>query len=50
VNNTVWVVLDHNSEFAVVPEPATLAFLMFGGLSMAGAGIIRRRRNGAARS
>lgn len=34
--NIVWVVLNHNSEFAVVPvpEPATLALLAFGSLAV----------------
>ncbi len=27
-DHTVWAVLDHNSQFAVVPEPGTLALLM----------------------
>lgn len=44
VNNKVWAVLNHNSSFAVVPEPATLAFLMLGGLTMATAGVMRKRR------
>jgi MYXO-CTERM domain-containing protein len=42
-NNTVWAVLNHNSEFAVIPEPSTL---MLGGLALlglAGAGLRRRR-------
>jgi hypothetical protein len=43
-NDVVWAVLDHNGDFAVAPEPATMAFLMFGGMAMAGAGIARRRR------
>lgn len=41
--NTVWVVLNHAGDFAVVPEPATVAFLALGGLSMIGAAIRRRR-------
>jgi hypothetical protein len=27
-NHAVWAVLDHNSQFAVVPEPGTLALLV----------------------
>ena len=27
VNNTVWAILDHNSDFAVVPEPSTYALV-----------------------
>lgn len=38
VNNVVWVVTDHNSEFAVVPEPSTV-LLLFGA-----AGLLARRR------
>ena len=39
-NNKAWAVIDHNSEFGVVPEPATLVLLAsgFGGL------LLRRRR------
>ena len=32
-SNTVWAVIDHLSDFAVVPEPSTYA-LIFGGLSL----------------
>ena len=42
-NNTVWAVLNHNSDFAVIPEPSTL---VFGGLALLGfasVGIRRRR-------
>ncbi|MDD4890658.1 MAG: PEP-CTERM sorting domain-containing protein, partial [Phycisphaerae bacterium] len=42
--NKAWVVLDHASTFAVVPEPATMAFLAFGGLTMMGAALRRRRQ------
>jgi hypothetical protein len=45
----VWAVLDHNSDFAIVPEPATMAFLALGGLAMAGAGLSRRRTRKAAK-
>jgi hypothetical protein len=43
-SNTVWAVVDHTSEFAVVLEPATMGFLALGGLAMIGAGIARRRK------
>jgi autotransporter-associated beta strand protein len=32
--NTVWAVLDHNSQFASVPEPSSLAMMLFGALTM----------------
>ena len=35
----VWAVVNHNSEFAVVPEPAALSLLALGGLAL-----LRRRR------
>jgi autotransporter-associated beta strand protein len=38
VNDVAWSVLNHNSDFAVVPEPATLSLLALGGLAM-----LRRR-------
>jgi len=31
--DTVWAVVDHNSEFAVIPEPSTYA-MIFGGIAM----------------
>ena len=34
VNNVVWAVVNHNSEFAVVPEPGTLALLAAGLLGL----------------
>lgn len=33
-SNTVWVVTNHNSEFAVVPEPSTFAFLSIGFIAL----------------
>lgn len=38
-DNTVWAIIDHNSEFGAVPEPASLSLLAVGALL-----IIRRRR------
>lgn len=42
-SNTVWAVLNHNSDFAVVPEPSASAFLGLG--TMAFAWMRRSRRN-----
>ncbi len=39
----VWAVLNHNSEFAVIPEPGTLVAGGFGMLGIAVAGLRRRR-------
>lgn len=39
--NTVWAVLDHNSQFAVVPEPATGGLLALGTALL---GLRRRRK------
>jgi autotransporter-associated beta strand protein len=39
-NHTAWAVLDHNSQFAVLPEPATAALMLAG----AAAGMFLRRR------
>ena len=37
VQNTVWAVIDHSgAEFAVVPEPCTLALLAAGGIGLLG--------------
>ncbi len=41
VNDTAWAVVDHDAEFAVVPEPGTLALLLAG---VAALGIAYRRR------
>lgn len=38
--HTVWAVVDHNSQFAVVPEPGTICLIVAGGIGM----ILRRRR------
>jgi hypothetical protein len=38
--HAVWAVLDHNSEFAVVPEPAAITVMLAGGSMM----LLRRRR------
>ncbi|NJL30131.1 MAG: PEP-CTERM sorting domain-containing protein [Phycisphaerales bacterium] len=38
-NNTAWAVINHNSQFGVVPEPASLALLAIG----AGAMMLRRK-------
>lgn len=32
--NTMWAILDHNSEFSAVPEPATLSLLGIGGVAL----------------
>jgi hypothetical protein len=45
VNNTAWAVVDHNSQFAVIPEPATLVFVTSGGLTLALGLMLRRRRS-----
>ena len=42
-NHTVWAVLDHNSEFAVTPEPSTLALLAAGAIGLIGY-VWRQRR------
>jgi len=45
-NNVVWAVLNHNSQFAVVPEPTTCLLLGCGGLGLV-LGWRRRRRTAA---
>jgi fibronectin-binding autotransporter adhesin len=42
-NNVVWAVLNHNSEFAVIPEPSTLVLGGLALLGFGGAGLRRRR-------
>jgi hypothetical protein len=39
----VWAVLNHASNFAVVPEPATMAFLLLGGIAMTTTALAKRR-------
>jgi acetyltransferase len=41
--NRVWAVVNHNSQFAVVPEPATMALIALGAL-----GLLARRRSRSA--
>jgi fibronectin-binding autotransporter adhesin len=43
VNNVVWAVLNHNSEFAVIPEPSTLVLGGLALLGFAGMGLRKRR-------
>ena len=42
VNNTVWAIIDHNSDFAVVPEPSTYA--LYGGIISLVFVALRRRK------
>ena len=42
-NNVAWAVLNHNSEFAVIPEPSTLVLGGLALLGLAGMGLRRRR-------
>ena len=41
-NGDVWAIIDHNSQFAVVPEPSALTLIAIGGLSLAGLAVRRR--------
>jgi len=43
--NTVWAVLNHNSEFAVIPEPSTLVLGGLGLLGFAAVGLRRQSHN-----
>lgn len=47
VNNVAWAVVDENGEFAVVPEPSTLALLTAGVVTL---GIAYRRRRKVAKA
>ena len=46
-NHTVWAVVDHNSQFAVTPEPGTLALLAAAAVGLAG--YVWRRTTGGRR-
>ena len=41
--NVAWAVLDHNSQFAVVPEPSSMALLAGGAIAFIGRCLPRRR-------
>lgn len=41
-DNTVWAVVDHNSDFAVIPEPSTYALI--GGVICLATVVLRRRK------
>jgi hypothetical protein len=44
-NNHVWAVLDHNSQFAVIPEPSSYLLALIGVAVLTRCAIRRRRRN-----
>ena len=44
-NHTVWAVLDHKSQFAVTPEPATLVLLAAGAIGLFGYALRRRAKS-----
>ena len=46
--DNAWAVLDHASNFAVVPEPSTYALAAFGLLELGGLWVIRRRKSASA--
>jgi hypothetical protein len=48
-NHTVWAVIDHNSQFAVIPEPSSLALMAVGAMSLLGCRFVRRRAIAVAR-
>jgi autotransporter-associated beta strand protein len=43
-HHQVWAVVNHNSQFSVVPEPSALVLLLIGGLALSGSAVGRRRR------
>ena len=43
-NHVVWAVVDHSSQFAVVPEPSTFALLTIGGICLLGLAWRRNQR------
>jgi hypothetical protein len=43
--HTVWAVVNHNSQFAVVPEPSALVLLAAGAVGLVALSVRRRRGN-----